>query len=76
MEVGAVRVEAKGRRMASLHVFTDASTAEKERFFASYHDNNNVRPHVAKPVKAYLETLKWKVLPDPPYSPDNGSTLG
>ncbi|KAG5327264.1 MOS1T transposase, partial [Pseudoatta argentina] len=26
--------------------------------------------HVAKPVKTYLETLKWEVLPHPPYSPD------
>ncbi|KAG5322930.1 MOS1T transposase, partial [Pseudoatta argentina] len=28
------------------------------------------KPHVAKPVKTYLETLKWEVLPHPPYSPD------
>ncbi|KAG5327165.1 MOS1T transposase, partial [Pseudoatta argentina] len=28
--------------------------------------------HVAKPVKTYLETLKWEVLPHPPYSPDIG----
>ena len=27
-------------------------------------------PHVAKPVKTYLETLKWEVLPHPLYSPD------
>ena len=26
----------------------------------------NARPHVAKPVKTYLETLKWEVLPYPP----------
>lgn len=32
--------------------------------------HDNVRPHVAKPVKTYLETLKWDVLPHPPYSPD------
>ena len=32
------------------------------------HDSD--RPHVGKPVKAYLETLKWEVLPHPPYSPD------
>ena len=31
---------------------------------------DNVRPHVAKPVKTYLETLQWEVLPHPPYSPD------
>ena len=23
-----------------------------------------------KPVKTYMETLKWEVLPHPPYSPD------
>ena len=27
-------------------------------------------PHVAKPVKTYLETLKWEVLLYPPYSSD------
>ena len=32
--------------------------------------HDNARPHVAKPVKIYLETLKWGVLPNPPYSPD------
>ena len=29
----------------------------------------NARPHVAKVVNTYLETLKWEVLPHPPYSP-------
>ena len=32
--------------------------------------HNTARPHVAKPVKTYLETLKWEVLPHPLYSPD------
>ena len=32
--------------------------------------HDNARPHVAKPVKTYLETLKWEVLPHRPYSPD------
>ncbi|GBP34769.1 Mariner Mos1 transposase [Eumeta japonica] len=32
--------------------------------------HDNARPHVAKVVKTYLETLKWEVLPQPPYSPD------
>ncbi|EGI59641.1 Mariner Mos1 transposase [Acromyrmex echinatior] len=31
--------------------------------------HDNTRPHVAKVVKKYLETLKWDVLPHPPYSP-------
>lgn len=32
--------------------------------------HDNARPHVAQPVKTYLETLKWEVLPHPLYSPD------
>ena len=32
--------------------------------------HDNARPHVAKPVKTYLETLKSEVLPYSPYSPD------
>ena len=32
--------------------------------------HDKARSHVAKPVKTYLETLQWEVLPHPPYSPD------
>ena len=32
--------------------------------------HDNARPHVAKTVKTYLETLKWEVLPHPLYSSD------
>ena len=32
--------------------------------------HDNARPHVAKVVKKYLETLKWDVLSHPLYSPD------
>ena len=32
--------------------------------------HDNARPYVAKPVETYLETLKWEVLPHPPYSLD------
>jgi len=32
--------------------------------------HDNARPHVAQAVKTYLETLKWEILPHPPYSPD------
>ncbi|KAG5324977.1 MOS1T transposase, partial [Pseudoatta argentina] len=49
--------------------------AKKNGRYTRRHDkvimlHDNARPHVAKPVKTYLETLKWKVLPHPPYSPD------
>ena len=33
--------------------------------------HDNARPYVAKPVKSYLETLKFEVLPHPPYSPSS-----
>ena len=32
--------------------------------------HDNARPHIAVPVKTYLETFKWELLPHPPYSPD------
>ena len=34
------------------------------------HQHGNALPHVARPLKKYLETLKWEVLPHPLYSPD------
>ena len=48
---------------------------EKRPQYQKKHDkvileNDNARPHVARPVKTYLEALKWEVLPHPPYSPD------
>ncbi|KAG5317326.1 MOS1T transposase, partial [Pseudoatta argentina] len=48
---------------------------EKRPLYAQRHDkvillHDNARPHVAKPVKTYLKTLKWEVLPHPLYSPD------
>ena len=32
--------------------------------------HDNARPHVSRPVKTYLQTLKWEVLPHPPHSPN------
>ena len=32
--------------------------------------HDNAWPHVARPVKTYLRTLKWEVLFHPPYFPD------
>jgi len=48
---------------------------EKRPEYKHRHDkviflHDNARPHVAKVVKKYLETLKWDILPHPPYSPD------
>ena len=36
--------------------------------------HENARLHVAKPAKTYLETLKWEVLPHPPYFPNIASS--
>lgn len=48
---------------------------EKRPQYKDRHDkvillHDNARPHVSKVVKTYLKTLKWEVLPHPPYSPD------
>nr|QXJ78550.1 putative DD34D transposase [Kaburagia rhusicola] len=48
---------------------------EKRPQYEETHDKvilqqDNARPHVAKVVKKYLETLNWEILPHPPYSPD------
>ena len=53
----------------------EPSTQGKTRPLLLQHDkiillHDNARLHVAAPVKTYLETLKWEVLPYPPYSPD------
>lgn len=31
---------------------------------------DKIRPHVTTPAKKHLETLKWDILPYPPYGPD------
>ena len=48
---------------------------EKRPQYQERHDkvilqHDNARPRVARPVKTYLETLKWEALPHPLYSPD------
>ena len=44
------------------------SQAQREK--RPQYEHDNAWPHVSKPIKTYLETLKWEVLPHPPYSPD------
>ena len=56
------------RRLSRVH-------EEKRAHYYSRHSkvilvHDNARPHVAAPVKTYLETINWEVLSNPPYSPD------
>ena len=49
--------------------------AEKRPEYATRHEaiilhHDNTRPHVAIPVKNYLENSGWEVLPHLPYSPN------
>ena len=51
------------------------ATAEKRPEYATIHEaiishHDNARPHVAIPVKNYLENSGWEILSHPPYSPD------
>ncbi|GFY11791.1 mariner Mos1 transposase [Trichonephila clavipes] len=41
-----------------------------ERYDKVILQHDNARPHVAKVVNTYLETLRWEVPPHPLYSPD------
>ena len=48
---------------------------KKRLFFGQRHDNvilknDSERPHISKRIKTYLETFKWEVVTQPPYSPD------
>jgi len=52
---------------------------EKRAHYYSRHNkiillHDNARPHVAAPIKTYLETFNWEVLPHSPYSPDIASS--
>ena len=59
-----------------LHLIRSSHALREKRLeYEQRHDkvillHDNARPRVAKVVKKYLETLKWDVLPYPPYSPD------
>ena len=53
--------------------------AEKRPEYATKHEaiilhHDNARPHVAIPVKNYLENSGWEVLSDPPYGSDLASS--
>ncbi|GFX23162.1 mariner Mos1 transposase [Trichonephila clavipes] len=49
----------------------DKRSQYNERHVKVILQHDNARPHVAKVVKTYLKTLKWEVLPHPPYFPDH-----
>ena len=59
----------------ALYLMGSEGCAEKRPEYATRHEaiifhHDNARPHVAIPVKNYMEKSGWGVLPHPPYSPD------
>ena len=62
-----------GERYRTQLVCLKRATAEKRPEYATRHEaiifhHDNARPHVAIPVKNYLENSGWEVLPHPPYT--------
>ena len=68
-----------GERYRTQLMRSSRALCEKRPQYEQRHEkvitqHDNARPHVAKPVKSCLETLKWEVLPHLPYSPDIASS--
>ena len=64
-----------GERYRTKLIRLKRAIAEKRPEYVNRHEaiifhHDNVRPHVAIPVKNYLENSGWEVSPHPPYSPD------
>ena len=64
-----------GERYRTQLIRLKKAIAEKRPEYATRHEaiifhHGNARPHVAIPVKNYLENSGWEVLPHPSYSPD------
>ncbi|GBP26982.1 Mariner Mos1 transposase [Eumeta japonica] len=57
-----------------LMILSRALKEKRPQYYSRYDKiillHDNARPHVPVPVKIYLKTLNWEVLPHPPYSPD------
>ena len=64
-----------GERYQTQLIRLKRAIAAKRREYATRHEaiifhHDNAWPHVAIPVKNYLENSGWEVLPHLPYSPD------
>ena len=64
-----------GERYRTQLIRLKRAIAEKTPEYATRHEaiifhHDNARPHVAIPVKNYLENSGWEVLRHLPYSPD------
>ena len=64
-----------GERYRTQLICLKRAIAEKRTEYVTRHEaiifhHDNARPHVAIPVKNYLENSGWGVLLHPPYSPD------
>ena len=68
-----------GERYRTQLIRLKRAIAKKRPEYATRHEAiifhlDNARPHVAIPVKNYLENSGWEVLPHPPYSPGLASS--
>ena len=64
-----------GERYRTQLIRLKRAIADKRPEYATRHEaivfhHDIARPHVAIPVKNYLENSGWEVLPHPPYNPD------
>ena len=71
----AICKKINGERYRTQLIRLKRAIVEKFPEYATRHEaimfhHDNARPHVAIPVKNYLENSGWEVLPHPPYSPE------
>ena len=64
-----------GERYRTQLIRLERAIAEKRPEYAAIHEaiifhHDNARPHVAIPVKNYLENSGWEVIHHPSYNPD------
>ena len=64
-----------GERYRTQLIRLKRAIAEKRPEYATWHEaiffhDDNARPHVAIPVKNYLENSGWEILPHPTYIPE------
>ena len=59
---------------ATINTFKASNSRKTTRHEKLIFHHGNGPPHVAVPVKNYLENVRWKIQPHPPYSPDKAAS--